>query len=100
VTVTVDPAAMRDAARLAAHDSWTVRLAADTARRVLAAAQLALGDAGVACTEGLQPLLDAAVRVADAEARLAEALRTLADTYPHVDGQTPADRHRPGAAAC
>lgn len=86
-TLRVDPAALRAAADSAAHDSWTVRLAADDLARALAAARARLGAAAEACEAGVRPLIDAALRVADSEARLAEALRTLASAYPAVDGR-------------
>lgn len=85
--LTVDAAALSAAARVAAHDGWTVRLAADELARMLSAALPHLGGAAGACDTGVRPLIEAAGRVADSEARLAAALRTLAEAYPAVDGQ-------------
>ena len=83
--ITVDPAALRAAADRAAHDGWALRLAGDELARVLARADL--GEALPACVEGIGPIITALHDVADSEARLAEALDTLADAYRTVDGQ-------------
>ena len=88
--IAVDPTALRAASDRAAHDGWALRLAADELARVLARADL--GEALPACAHGIGPIVDGLHHVADSEARLAEALGTLADAYRTVDGQ-----HRPAS---
>jgi hypothetical protein len=86
-TLEVQRTELEAAEALFSHHEWAVRFAADECARELDRAVVRLGEAASAVEQNLRPLIDALRRLAENHARVKEALATLSEAYPQVDGQ-------------